>query len=803
MVIVLLLAAFVSALFGEWADSGVIAVVILLNAALALYQEGRAERAVAALSALNAPRALVLRDGIRRELPAAELVVGDVVEFGAGDVAPADLRLLAAHDLQVDQSSLTGESLPVEKSTGTSTAAQPADCCNMLYLGSPIVRGHGRGLVTACGADTQTGRIAGLLAQTQSVATPLQKKLAELSRQLSIGVGAICALIFLVSLLATADHSAATLLDLLMLAISLAVAAIPEGLVVVVTLVLALGMNAIAARHGVIRRLAAVETLGATQVICSDKTGTLTENRMTVAAVWQLSTAGLRAAALANALPPDWQPETPGGDPTERALAAYAAQQGYERAALLRQAPLLAELPFDSRRKLMSTLHDGRPPRQYSKGAPELLLACCDRIEDESGRLRPLTAADRQQIAAKNRELSGQALRVLAVAWAERAPDEAPREAGLVFAGLLGLIDPPRPAVKQAVAAARKAGIRTVMVSGDSPDTARAVARMLGIWQEGQRVISGAELDRLDETALQVLAQTSVFARVKPEDKLRIVRAWQARGLVTAMTGDGVNDAPALKAADIGVAMGKNGSEVSRRVADLVLTDDRFDTILSTVAEGRRIYANIRKALQFLLSSNLAEVIAVFIAALLGIRLLLPIHLLWINLITDCFPAVALGLEQAEPGLMTQPPRSASAGIFSGGLGGGVVRHGAAVAGLTLLSFWLGQSASAAVGMTMAFLTLSAGEIFQAWNMRSRDASILTLPTRNRVLRIAMIGSLLLNLLLLYLPPLAALFSVTALNGAQLLTALSLGFLIVPLVEADKMTRRAARRKGKRRAGAN
>ncbi|MBQ6808586.1 MAG: cation-translocating P-type ATPase [Firmicutes bacterium] len=887
MVLVLLAAAAVSGLIGELADTLIILLVVLANSLLGVYQEGKAERAVEALSRLNAPQALVRREGHSQRIKATELVVGDVVLLNAGDRVPADLRLLEAMELRVDQSSLTGESQPVGKDAlwlpeqGAKTA--PAERANMLFMGSPVLWGRGEGLVTAVGDDTQTGHIARMLQDTESKQTPLQKRLAELSRILSFAVLGICLLIFIISLIVAEDHSILTLIDSLLLALSLAVAAIPEGLVVVVTLVLALGMNAISARGGMIRRLNAVETLGATSVICSDKTGTLTQNRMAVVEQWGLCREGLLAAALCNSLPEDWQAQpgeadrrdagsipgatgngqrgagfSPGfplarksgtgfsfdgasyeqnnagfssngtgsygrssgwntgrlqssqgkrrsaisggkafaqpeaqpplGDPTEEALARYAAAQGLQRPLLQKEYPLLQELPFDSSRKRMSTRHrDGQRSLVLAKGAPELLLSCCDRQADARGRIRSLDEAAREAILSHNREMAGRGLRVLALAFRPQEGEEALREEGLIFAGLLGLADPPRPGVKQALAAAKQAGIRTVMVSGDNLETATAIGAELGIYQPGDLRLTGAELDALSEEELtEILPRCSILARVKPEDKLRIVRGWQSLGKVTAMTGDGVNDAPALKAADIGVGMGLSGSEVSKSVSALVLADDDYSTILSAVGEGRRIYENIRKALQFLLASNLAEVLVIFLASILGQQIFLPIHLLWINLVTDCFPAIALGTEEPEPNSMAEPPRPAGESVFSRGLGQAVLRQGLLLALLCLASFFLGQQAGAGLGMSMAFLTLSTGELAHSWNMRSRSASIFSLPRGNRLLALATGLSLLLGLGLIYLPPLQALFRLSSLSLPQLAAALGLGLSIIPLVELEK-----------------
>lgn len=800
MVLVLLAAALLSALLGEWTDSAVIAAVIALNTGLSLFQEGRAARALEALNALGAPAATVRRDGRLRRIPAGEVVLGDIVLLEAGDIVPADLRLLETFSLAADESSLTGESRPAEKSAQLPQAAAVgelplAERSNMLFMGSPVTRGHGEGVVTATGMDTQLGRIAGLLAEKRQPPTPLQLRLAELSRILSFAVLGISALVFLFLLYRGGEG----LLDAFLLAVSLAVAAVPEGLVVVVTLVLSQGMRRMSRRNAVVRRLAAVETLGAVRVICSDKTGTLTENRMQVSAACGDARLLAEACALCNSLRSS---EDTVGDPTELALCRYAARRDCRRETLLASHPLLAELPFDSERKMMSTLHRWPQPggateaqaqpaaagcatRQYTKGAFEQVLLCATHYLDAQGRQHRLDAAARQRFLAEAGRMADDALRVLGFAYRDGL--QQPAEERLVFIGLLGLIDPPRPEAATALRETEAAGIRTVMVSGDNIATAKAIATQLGLLQPGQQAISGSELAAMPESELRLrLDKIRVYARVRPEDKLRIVRAWQEAGCSVAMTGDGVNDAPALQAADIGVGMGRSGAEVSKRVATLVLADDNFATIAQAVREGRRIYENIRKAVQFLLASNLAEVLAIFSASLFGLQLFLPIHLLWINLITDCLPAMALGAEAAEEDVMRRPPRQAAESLFADGMGSAILRQGALIALLTLASYALGSTLSATAGSTMAFLTLSAAELFHAWNMRSRHHSIFRLPQGNRLLALSMLAAFALNLLLLYLPPAAALFSLQPLPPRCLLWAAMLGFAIVPLVETEK-----------------
>ena len=802
MVVILLIAAVVSALFGEWTDSGVIAAVIALNAALGMYQEGRAARAAEALAAMNNATALVRRQGQLQQLETWELVPGDLVLLETGDAVPADLRLLEAVNLRVDESSLTGESHPVEKQAAALPEQQQEpplnQLSNLVFMGSPVVYGRGLGMVVATGAATRLGKIAGLLGQAGGGKTPLQQRLAGLSRILSVAVILICAAVFILSAAASGFSGGQELIAAFMLAVSLAVAAIPEGLVVVVTLVLSLGMKTMSRARAIIRRLSAVETLGSVQVICSDKTGTLTQNRMSVVQSWGDRELLARAFTLCNDC--FYQEGELRGEPTEEALLRFSLEQRLDPQALRQQYPRLHELPFDSARKLMTTFHrEGSRWISYTKGAPERLLERCDRFIDQQGRLRRLDSGMRRQLLELNQQLAGEALRVLAAAYGEAAEPQAARqrgESGLIFIGLAGLADPPRPEAAQAVAEAQAAGIKVVMVSGDHPATAVAIARQLGIYHQGDQIVEGSELAAMSERELRRrLRKISVFARVLPEDKLRIVRAWQSLRCITAMTGDGVNDAPALKAADIGVGMGRCGSEVSRRAADLVLADDNFATIISAVREGRRIYANIRRALQFLLSSNLAEVIAIFAASLIGIQLFLPAHLLWINLVTDCFPAIALGMEQADPRSMQRPPLPAGQGVLSGGMGWAIAWQGLAAALLTLSSFALGAPGGEAAAMSMAFLTLTTAELAQALNMRSRSRSLLALRRPNRYLSISLAAAAALSLLLLYYPPLAGLFHLSALPLHQTLTALALGLIMIPLVEAAKLlSRRCGRR---------
>ena len=766
---------------------------------------------------MSAAHSRVRREGAVVELPSSELVPGDVVLLEAGDAVPADARLLHSASLKVEEAALTGESVPVEKHAEALACEEGksiplGDRRNMVYMGSTAVYGRAEAVVTSTGMRTEMGKIATALQDAKEERTPLQLRLAQLSRILSAAVLGICAFIFLLGLWrAWPIEHVASLIDTFMVAVSLAVAAIPEGLATVVTIVLSIGVTNMSRRNAIIRRLTAVETLGCAQVVCSDKTGTLTQNRMTVTTH---AGADEGATARAMALCSDARLNADGaaqGEPTEAALVQWAAARGLKKPDLEAKLPRVAEAPFDSGRKMMSTVHraaDGFI--QYTKGAPDALLGRCTHAMRDGERVE-MTDALRAQILSDNKEMADRALRVLAAA--ERRYDALPGdtspealEQGLTFLGLCGMIDPVRPEAKEAVARCREAGIRPVMITGDHRDTAVAIARELGILRSPDEAITGADLDEIDDETLQRdIERYSVYARVQPEHKVRIVQAWKQRGRVTAMTGDGVNDAPSIKAADIGVGMGITGTDVTKNVADMVLTDDNFATIVSAVEEGRRIYDNIRKSIQFLLSSNLSEVVGIFVATLLGFTLLKPVHLLWINLITDCFPALALGLERAEPDVMRRPPRDPKESILAGGLGAGVVYQGALVAAITLFAYLLGHYMESGQwafvnspdGMTMAFLTMSMAEIFHSFNMRSQRGSVLQLHSHNVMLWGAMALSLLLTTAVIYVPFLSAAFGFEHISAVEYFTALGLAFLVIPVVEIVKFVqRRLAARRG-------
>lgn len=827
MLIILLAAAGVSALTGaiagesEWAETIIILAVVLLNAVLGVLQESKAEAAIEALQTMTAATCKVLRDGKMAVLHSDELVPGDVVLLEAGDAVPADGRIIESASLKIEEAALTGESVPVNKMLDALGAAQKqadvplGDRKNMCYMGSTVVYGRGKTVITATGMSTEMGKIAGVLSNTKDEQTPLQRKLDELGRLLSKMVLGICVFIFAFNLfmargeLTASGHALEAVLKTFMVAVSLAVAAIPEGLATVVTVVLSIGVTKMSRENAVIRRLTAVETLGCTQVICSDKTGTLTQNKMTVVEHIgeTLSVASAMAVCSDAVLNDEDQAE---GEPTECALVNFACSVGAKKRDLEKKSPRIDEAPFDSARKMMSTVHkSGEGFVQYTKGAPDALLSRCTHYF-ESGKILPMTDAKRREILNSNKAMADRALRVLAVAkrdWAEKPENNAPEylERDLVFLGLTGMIDPIRPEVKAAIAECRGAGIRAVMITGDHRDTAVAIAKELGIITDESQAVTGAELDRFsDEQLRERVTEYGVYARVQPEHKTRIVQAWKARGAVTAMTGDGVNDAPSIKSADIGIGMGITGTDVTKNVADMVLADDNFATIVVAVGEGRRIYDNIRKAIQFLLASNMSEVLGVFCATLMGFTLLNPVHLLFINLVTDCFPALALGMEKAEPDVMNRPPRNSREGIFAGGLLGDIIYQGILVTALTILSYWMGNFFETGVfslpagvsehGMTMAFLTMSMCEIFHSFNLRSQRNSVFSLHGQNPVLWAAMIGSLILTTAVLEVPFLANAFGFTPVGAAEYGVALCLAVLVIPVVEAVKFFQRRRRR---------
>ena len=819
MIIILIVAAVISAITSVYQGEGMADVIIILfvvivNAVLGVYQENKAEKAIEALQAMSAATTRVLRGGKVTVVPSAELVVGDIVLLEAGDAVPADGRLLESASLKIEEAALTGESVPVTKfidilDPGSAPDVPLGDRKNMMYMGSTVVYGRGSAVVTATGMDTEMGRIADALQKAEQGQTPLQIKLSQLSKILTWLVLGICVVIFGVQVLRAGGFTGQVILDSFLVAVSLAVAAIPEGLAAVVTVVLSIGVTNMSKRNAIIRRLTAVETLGCAQIICSDKTGTLTQNKMTVVDHYGPDE---NLLATAMSLCSDAEEDENGeavGEPTECALVNWAHGLGLDKDDLKACAPRIGEAPFDSVRKMMSTVHaSGGSVVQYTKGAPDEVLKRCVSYLDH-GEVCPMTDAKRQEILAANKGMADRALRVLAAAarwWKTEPTDFAPEklEQELCFIGLTGMIDPVRPEVKAAIEECRGAGIRPIMITGDHIDTAVAIAKELGILKDASEAVTGSQLDAMDDEEFERrFRDISVYARVQPEHKTRIVTAWKKAGCVTAMTGDGVNDAPSIKSADIGVGMGITGTDVTKNVADMVLADDNFATIVGAVEEGRRIYDNIRKAIQFLLGSNMSEVISIFVATLLGFSILQPVHLLWINLVTDCFPALALGMERAEADIMRRKPRDAKAGVFAGGMGADIAYQGIVVSLLTLASYFVGhfiesgvwEIANSADGTTMAFLTMSMAEICHSFNMRSQRGSLFTLKGMNKALNWAALGSLFATTLVCEVPFLANAFGFAPVDFIEYVVALCFAVSIIPIVEIVKFFQRKAEKR--------
>ena len=818
MLIILMIAAVLSVITSaaagetEWSDAIIILIVVLINAVLGVVQESKAEKAIEALQSMSKAKSKVKRGGTITVVESEELVPGDIIELEAGDSVPADARVLLSASMKSEEAALTGESVPVDKIADTLTGNEVplGDRKNMVYMGSTVVYGRGEAVVVSTGMKTEMGKIATALSDAADNETPLQRKLNQLSKILTWLVLGICVFMFAVNLIRMSiqgDINLAGVLDTFMIAVSLAVAAIPEGLAAVVTIVLSIGVTKMSRKKAIIRKLTAVETLGCTEVICSDKTGTLTQNRMTVIDAYG-SDKKLLAEAMALCTDAHLNSELKAeGEPTEAALVNWACTMDINKD-FLEKGPFkrVGEAPFDSERKMMSTIHTTPEGGyvQFTKGAPDVLLSKCTKIY-VNGSIKDITDADRASILNANKDFADKALRVLACAMKklDAVPEDqspASLEHDLIFLGLAGMIDPVRPEVKDAIKECRGAGIRPIMITGDHIDTAVAIGKELGIVSSRDEAITGAELDKLsDEEFQKKIKKYSIYARVQPEHKVRIVKAWQQAGMITAMTGDGVNDAPSIKNADIGVGMGITGTDVTKNVADMVLADDNFATIVVAVEEGRKIYDNIRKAIQFLLSSNLAEVIAVFVASILGVTLLQPTHLLWINLITDAFPAIGLGMEQGEADIMQRPPRSSKEGLFANGVGLNCAIQGTALAVITLISyivgeifengaFMLGQSSED--GMTMAFLTLSMAELFHSFNMRSLDKSLFRTKGHNKILYWTLVGAFVLTLAVLYVPFLNNAFGFAHISFTEFVIALAFAILIIPIVEIQKAIQR-------------
>lgn len=820
MIIVLLVAAMIAGFLAhEWPDAIIILAVVILNAIFGVFQEAKAEQAIDALKEMATPDAHVRRNGQIVKIKSEELVVGDIVLLEAGDIVPADLRLLESVALKIEESALTGESVPVDKTVATLTDPESGigDRTNMAFMNSNVTYGRGVGVVTGTGMQTEVGKIAGMLNQAGETTTPLQMNLSQLGKSLTIMILIIAAVVFVVGYLRHAQSP----INMLLTSISLAVAAIPEGLPAIVTVILALGTQKMVKRNALVRKLPAVETLGSTDIIASDKTGTLTMNQMTVEKIFtnnqlQEASADLAGDDLALSimnLANDTKITEDGqliGDPTETALIAYGRDKGFVIQDALAAAPRVGEVPFDSERKLMTTIHQAKDGQllMTTKGAPDELLKRVSHFIDANGDVQPLDEDERQFLLKTNHDLAKQALRVLALAY--KPLDSLPAtidltiEDELIFAGLVGMIDPERPEAKQAVTDAHSAGIRTLMITGDHRDTAEAIALRLGIITPEQdadaAVVTGAELDQMDdETFAKKVSQYAVYARVAPEHKVRIVRAWQKHGKVVAMTGDGVNDAPALKSADIGIGMGITGTEVSKGASDMVLADDNFSTIVVAVKEGRKVFANIQKSIQYLLSANLGEVLTLFMMTILGWQILQPVHILWINLVTDTFPAIALGVEPTEPGIMNQKPRGRKSNFFSGGVFQAIIYQGLLEGGITLgvyalaITYPVHQASGLAHAdaLTMAYATLGMIQLFHAFNVKSVHQSIFTVGFfKNKAFNWAVLASFLLLAATIMVPGLNGLFHVSHLDIHQWGIVLAASFSLIVIVEIVKFFQR-------------
>lgn len=819
MIIILLVAAALSVVTEGsegLTDALIILAVVILNAAFGVYQEGQAEAAIEALKDMSSQIARVRRNGHIVEIDSRELVPGDIVMLEAGDVVPADMRLLEAASLKIEEAALTGESVPVEKDLSVEVAADAGigDRVNMAYQNSNVTYGRGSGVVVNTGMYTEVGKIADMLANADETDTPLKQNLNQLSKVLTYLVVAIAIVTFIVGVFVRGESP----IEGLMTSVALAVAAIPEGLPAIVTIVLSMGTTTLAKRNSIVRKLPAVETLGSTEIIASDKTGTLTMNQMTVEKVYtngELQSAASDIASDNNTLrimnfANDTKIDPNGkliGDPTETALVQFGLDHSFDIREALVEEPRVAELPFDSERKLMSTIHKEADGKYFVavKGAPDQLLKRVTRIE-ENGQVRDITAEEKEGILAVNKDLARKALRVLMMAY--KYVSEVPAlesdiiESDLIFSGLVGMIDPERPEAAKAVAVAKEAGIRPIMITGDHQDTAEAIAKRLGIIEDdGQdHVFTGAELNELsDEEFQKVFKQYSVYARVSPEHKVRIVKAWQNEGKVVAMTGDGVNDAPSLKTADIGIGMGITGTEVSKGASDMVLADDNFATIIVAVEEGRKVFSNIQKSIQYLLSANMAEVFTIFFATLFGWDVLQPVHLLWINLVTDTLPAIALGVEPAEPGVMSHKPRGRKSNFFDGGVMGAIIYQGifqtVLVLGVYGWALMFPEHATNRMvhedALTMAFATLGLIQLVHAFNVKSVYQSIFTVGAfKNRTFNWAIPIAFLLLMITIVVPGFNDLFHVSHLSVTQWLAVIIGSSLMVVLTEIVKAIQR-------------
>ncbi len=803
MIITLIIAAIISAVVSklngkaDYIDSIIIVAIVIFNAIMGLVQEQKAEKSLEALKKMSAPNAKVRRNGRVQEIDATMVVPGDIVILEAGNYVPADCRLINSYNLKIEESTLTGETIPSLKDSSKILKENTAmgDLCNMVFATTIVVNGHGEAIVVETGMNTRVGKIAGMIIEDESPETPIQKKLAEVGKILAVACIIICVLIFVIGI-----FKKIPIIEMFMTSVGLAVAAIPEGLPAIVTIMLSIGVTKMAKKNSIIRKLPAVETLGSSSVICSDKTGTLTQNKMTVTEIrncFGRANSNERKFILElGTMCTDTTEERINGklgfvgEATEVAISNAAMEEGVSKSFLYDEMKRINDIPFDSKRKMMTTIHKyGNGYRIITKGAPDVLLKRCSNCYS-GGQIVPIFSK-KDDINEQNNQMAEKALRVIAVAYkdVEKLPEMQDVEKDLIFCGLIGMIDPPREGVKEAVRTCRRAGIKTVMITGDHLQTAKAIAKELGILKRGDLAIDGETLERMSQHELeQNIMDYSVFARVSPEHKVRIVKAFQSTGAVVAMTGDGVNDAPALKNADIGIAMGKGGTDVAKNAADMILLDDNFVTIVEAVKQGRNIYDNIKKAIHFLISTNIGEIVTIFFGLVLGIKSpLLAIQLLWINLVTDSLPAIALGLEKEEENIMSRLPRNPKKNLFADGLWWKIIIEGAMLGMFTLLAFSIGNRLySVEVGRTMAFLTLGILELVHSFNIKSEESIFKIGVLENKYLVGALVLGVILQVIVVVVSPLAQVFSLVPLTGIQWLYTVLIAIAPIPIVEIQK-----------------
>ena len=794
MIIILIIASIISAMTSymqgenDYIDSIIIIAIVILNAIMGIIQEERAEKSIESLKKLTPKITKIVRNKKTQEINAEDLVPGDIIELEAGNYVPADCRIIECFNLKIEESSLTGETEPVEKNNQAilKDKIPLGDMKNMGFMGSIVVSGRGKAIVTNTGMNTKIGKIANMINEEETPETPIQKKLSEVGKILGIVCLVICAVIYVIGILKKIEP-----VEMFMTSVGLAVAAIPEGLPAIVTIMLSIGVTKMSKKNSIIRKLPAVETLGCSNVICSDKTGTLTQNKMTVRALYSDNDELLlKLGSMCTDC--EIERNSAKGEPTEVAIVNKALEKGINKNDLYNENKRVSEIPFDSNRKLMTTVHKNNEKYiSITKGAPDILIKRCNKIYI-NGKVQELSITEKRKIEEKNIEMANNALRVIAVGYKENEylnKEKDNLEKDLIFVGLIGMIDPPREGVKKAVKTCKKAGIKTVMITGDHIATAKAIARELGILEMGDKAITGAELDEIsDKDLTDNIATYSVFARVTPEHKVRIVKAWQKTGAVVAMTGDGVNDSPALKNADIGIAMGKGGTDVAKNASDMILVDDNFVTIVEAIKQGRNIYDNIKKAIHFLIATNIGEITTIFMGLVLGMEApLLAIHLLWINLVTDSFPAIALGLEKEEIGIMERKPRDSKKSLFSDGLWGKIITEGIMLGALNLVIFSLGTNLyGLEVGRTMAFISLGLLELVHSFNVKSEESIFKDSIFENKFLIGSFILGALMQTIIVLIPSLANIFELKALNSMQWFYTIGISLLPIPVIELQK-----------------